>query len=677
MKKLLSIILVLISKLLFAQTEISYNPEWAFVNDNSNGKVSQFFDNDSTSDVILGDDVVGWSGNATREKWIVFEFPESMEVELSAVIMNDGFNQGECKTYLLDLNNQIIPSFVFKGDHYYEGKPVTYNIAPTRVKAFMIERTYPMPTKIRFIGKYKPYIPFTYTPVGKPFEYMNGVVCHPWDFTNGMGDDDLRLKLASAATLFRLYVDGHEIYNEATGEIYLPRLLNKPERDLQVIADKIKSIGGNLIICLQYGIGHTSYPKIIEALAKQFKGQDVIIQGGNEFNRWWKGTADIPNQINLDGFTSPFEATEIMSKCYDLVKAVDPNMKFIVGGLATSSPGYMRGMILARKILFNNKKCWDGFSYHDYSNENGQQNSAGVKDPLGVAPELGGVYNRAINISKNVREFGGETEIYVTEGGYSVSTVNKSYTAVPTPTKDIYHVQADWIIRTMLTYARSGINGFTVYRLYMDENYKWNPTGYISWDYTCGIVDPYMKPYVANYYMRQAKLLTGYVWKETISQMPLVDRFEKDGKSIYSLVMPTHSDATATYNFGSYTTKIYSFQDTGDTLKITSGTGTISVSETPVFVEISSMIALPIKDKPGKGRGKPVKGSATIYPNPTTNILNFDKPREYVMMDANGIELSRGKSKQISTNKLANGLYILRYKNELSGRYEYLKFIKH
>jgi hypothetical protein len=46
------------------------------------------------------------------------------------------------------------------------------------------------------------------------------------------------------------------------------------------------------------------------------------------------------------------------------------------------------------------------------------------------------------------------------------------------------------------------------------------------------------------------------------------------------------------------------------------------------------------------------------------------------MMDFQGIELRRGKSKNLPTSNLPNGLYILKLRNETTGYYEYLKFIK-
>lgn len=73
-----------------------------------------------------------------------------------------------------------------------------------------------------------------------------------------------------------------------------------------------------------------------------------------------------------------------------------------------------------------------------------------------------------------------------------------------------------------------------------------NPTNPIQFG-SSGLINADHPPKLAATYLRQTNTLLGNYTAGTISSNPIVDRYEANGKTIYSLVVPDETGRTATY----------------------------------------------------------------------------------------------------------------------------------
>jgi endoglucanase len=676
MKKLLFIILLTCSFMGHSQ-EIPYKSEWAFVNDNSNQNVSGFFD--GKLDIVA----LGYDSRSLSEKWIVFEFPDHMEVELTKVVFTYKTLPTEIKSWFLDLNYNLVPAYTTNG---------VYEIPPSRVRAFITEWAYENPVEVKFYGSnHKPYVPFAPKRADVTFNNFCGAVTYPYDYQNAPESEDVKRAMLQATGINRIYIDKDWIYS---GKYHFAPLYNKAW-NLDYIFQMCNQYGIDIIPCLKGNEGGELYPELVEQFVirygnnksvpldkvKQFVGGDPWayqeikiglglinkIQLGNEPDRSWRG---IYSEINPDGYLTPFQLAAKLAECYNRVKAIDPAIEVILSGLYNKKPGYIRGMLLWNKMFNGGRKFFDAISYHDYNSVDDL-----LLNPVfgeGLSPEKAGMKGRAGMMLKNIQEFGWEVKVYVTETGYSLSSVNPEKRVPVIEGKTRFQTQGDLILRSLLELSRAGLAGATPYELYQNGSNPGTFDTWMNWDLTCGIIDLDKKtPLPAWNYMYQAKRLIGnYKYESTLQNLPEIDQYDSAGVKRYVAWMPTSNNLTGTYSLSGNAFKTYDVNGISETKDV------ITVTETPIFFDKINLTPLPIKEKPGKGKGKPVKSTTLIYPNPTTSILNLDKQREYVLMDFQGIELKRGKSKNLPTSNLPNGLYILKLRNETTGYYEYLKFIK-
>ncbi|MCK8495661.1 T9SS type A sorting domain-containing protein [Spirosoma sp. RP8] len=339
----------------------------------------------------------------------------------------------------------------------------------------------------------------------------------------------------------------------------------------------------------------------------------------NERDKTWKGRK---------AYQSAREYAANLSAFYDGhkntlgsgvgVKNADPSMTVVIGGLAASSTDYVRGMVdwcrEFRGYLPDGRinLCWDVINQHLYANDaKSSQNGGGSR---GAAPELSGVGEQAAAFVALSHQLAHDMPVWITEAGYDVNQ-GSPFKAIAIGNKSVLETHADWTLRTALLYTRVGIDRLFFYQLY-DDNIQ-NPTQFSS----MGLVnsDKTRKP-AADYLYQTHRLLGDYRYKETISTDPLVDRYELDGRSAYMLVIPDERGRTGTYqlsvNKGDtaqlYTPKIGSDVMSQTSLLSTTGTVTVQVSETPVFVVTSS---------DGKESGD--LGNVQVYPNPTTSFVNL------------------------------------------------------
>jgi uncharacterized protein YjdB len=360
------------------------------------------------------------------------------------------------------------------------------------------------------------------------------------------------------------------------------------------------------------------------------KGLNLVkyIECDNERDKWWKGRKAYQTgreyAANLSAFYDGHKNT--MGPGVG-VKNADSTMMVVMGGVATPTPDYLRGMIdwcienRGYKADGSVNLCWDVINYHLYSDDGGSMQGLGTR---GAAPEVAHADTFAAAFIKAAHAYAKDMPVWITETGYDINT-GSVIKAIPIGSKTALQTQADWTLRTCLLNARMGIERTFFYMMY-DDNIA-NPTKFAS----SGLINPDRSRKPAADYLRQANTLMGeYVYKETISTNPIVDRYELAGKSAYVLVKPTENGSTMSYTLNVGTTgsvRAYSPTIGQDTMNVatmsTSGTNvTLTVTETPLFV-------IPVaSSKEGAAFNNPVddiqaQSDILVYPNPTAGNVNF------------------------------------------------------
>ncbi|WP_158991514.1 T9SS type A sorting domain-containing protein [Mucilaginibacter sp. L196] len=374
------------------------------------------------------------------------------------------------------------------------------------------------------------------------------------------------------------------------------------------------------------------------------KGTALIqyIECDNERDKWWKGT---------NAYQTSYEYAANMSAFYDGnmnamgpgvgVKNADATMQVVMGGLASADPSYVQGMIDWCKLHRGYKAdgtvnlCWDVINYHFYSN-NGV--SGGVAT-TGVAPELSGTMKTAQAFVKMSHLYAHDMPVWVTESGYDVNS-GSPQRAPAIGSKTALQVEADWILRTSMLYARAGVA-----RLFFYEAYDDNPTNPIQYG-SSGLLNPdFSRRPAANYLYELNKQFGNYLYKQSLSSNPIVDQYQDSAKVMYALAIPDQVGRTASYtlNLGTADSAIiYSPSMTGNMMsstavKLTGGKLTVNVTETPTFVVpvgiASGVVPPPDTTKTTVPPSKPdstgtdtstVKTPASgigLYPNPTSKYV--------------------------------------------------------
>jgi endoglucanase len=415
------------------------------------------------------------------------------------------------------------------------------------------------------------------------------------------------------------------------------------------------------------------------------KGMNVVkyIECDNERDKWWKGRKAYQTGREYAANLSAFYDGNMNTMGPGVgVKNADTSMKVVMGGVAMPTIDFLIGMIDWCKEFRGYKAdgsvnlCWDVINYHLYSDDNGSMQGTGTR---GAAPEVAHADTFACKFIKAAHTYAKDMPVWITETGYDINT-GSVIKAIPIGTKTALQTQADWILRTSLLNARMGIERTFFYMMY-DDNID-NPTKFAS----SGFINPDRTRKPAADYLRQANRVMGeYVYKETISSNPIVDRYELDGVSAYVLVKPTENGSTMSYtlNLGvSGTARVYTptvGQDTASvtTLPTTGTNVTLTVTETPIFVK-----AVPGGVLGGKVQGEQKtvetvipQSKITVYPNPTTGSVHFtvdnDKANkvDITVYDEGGracknysFDKSAGKfSETIDIGNLPNGLYFVEF----------------
>jgi hypothetical protein len=432
-------------------------------------------------------------------------------------------------------------------------------------------------------------------------------------------------------------------------------------------------------------------------------GMNLIkyIECENERDKWWKGRK---------AYQTGFEYAANLSAFYDGnkntmgagvgVKNADPNIKVVIGGIASTSTDYVRAIIdwcrenRGYKADGSVNLCFDVINYHSYANNAG--NSQGGQSTRGAAPEVSGSAACANDFAQLAREY--NLEAWITETGYDLnqgSTLHAPAIGTKTPEQ----VEADWIVRTALLGARNNITKNFFYQMYdyaPASTLMFASSGLLNnGQYNGGV---FSRKLPADYVMQTQNLIGNYFYKETISSDPTVDRYQLNDTSIYALAIPDEVGRTASYTLKTGTAdsaRIFTFVAGSDvmqmqTVKLLNGQITLTVTETPIFVRLVGQIAmqatartiatdttnnhLSLNENQVKIQNTNIEAEIRIFPNPTTDILNVQlKNEKQQNVEMRIIEAASGKvfksfnlndrstniSKQINVKSLPAGMFVL------------------
>jgi len=315
------------------------------------------------------------------------------------------------------------------------------------------------------------------------------------------------------------------------------------------------------------------------------------IECGNERDRWWGGDETHQTAEQYAANMSAFYDGHIGKLGNGVgVKAADPNMQVVMGGLATADIKFVQRMVdwcRANRGLKPDGSvnlCFDVINYHLYSNNGDVRKQK--KATTGIAPELsisGEVANQFVKLANSLP---GHPEVWVTETGYDIN--QESYQkAESIGLKTVLANQADWILRTSLLYIRYGVKRVFFYQLFDDH------AGGTSQYATSGLAEGIKRRPAADYILQTTKLMGDYNYIKTISNDPLVDQYKLGNKTMYVLTIPDETNRKASYTLdlgGAKTANIHSLKIGADVMdskqvSTTNGKITLEVTETPVFIE--------------------------------------------------------------------------------------------
>ncbi|MFD2933951.1 T9SS type A sorting domain-containing protein [Spirosoma flavum] len=401
------------------------------------------------------------------------------------------------------------------------------------------------------------------------------------------------------------------------------------------------------------------------------------IECNNEPDKTWKGR---------NGYQSAREYAANMSAFYDGhkntlgpgvgVKNADPSVTVVMGGMSTAKTDYMRAMIDWCKEFRGYRPdgsvnlCWDVMNQHLYANDvKSSQNGGATR---GAAPELAGVGEQAAAFVKLSRQYAGGMPVWITEAGYDINK-ESPFRAIPIGRKTVLETQADWILRTSLLYSRVGIDRVFYFQAYDFDIL--NPTQFSSMG-LLNEIGKTRKP-AADYLYQAKNLLGNYHYKETLNKDPLVDRYELDGQSAYVLVIPDEQGRTGTYSLSvikgdtvQICTPTIGRDEMTRTVQVSqTGTVTVNVSETPVFI-------MPMREAGNKV--KTDLRTLQVYPNPTSDYVKLTIENENTtLVDVTVYDNSGRRYKQVSFLKsgrffneqldlssLPHGSYLLEVRQE-------------
>lgn len=184
-----------------------------------------------------------------------------------------------------------------------------------------------------------------------------------------------------------------------------------------------------------------------------------FIEVGNEWDRWW--------DIGTGKYLTPQEHAALLLACYDAIKAADPNMKVVMGGLTNFDLRYLRAMqdwFTARGRVF----AADLVNIHHYSSYG---NLPGIHPPTwrindACPPEMDKDFQTIGQVVAWAKSIG--LPCWVSEYGYDTQPGSQMY-VTPYAGLTSEQIQAQLVARATLEYLRYGVQRCYFFTL-ADEN---------------------------------------------------------------------------------------------------------------------------------------------------------------------------------------------------------------
>ncbi|MFD0673432.1 fibronectin type III domain-containing protein [Cohnella sp. GCM10027633] len=324
-------------------------------------------------------------------------------------------------------------------------------------------------------------------------------------------------------------------------------------------------------------------------------GLDTLkyFENWNEQDKWWR---------DREGYFNPYEYAAMSSADFDGhqgamgntvgVRNADPNAKLVMGGLADPKLEYVRALKFWSDFNRGGSFPWDVINIHHYSNNGTNQTTGNA----GISPEADDLKGKLQKFVDYRDRYLPGKEVWITEFGYDTNQSSPQKVSA-IGTMSVQEVQANWIVRSYLAAAASGIDKAAMYML-RDVNAA-SSTQFDSSGLT-GSQSTGHAPKISWYYVYTLKnRLTGmqYLGEQDSGNASVkIYKFKNatTGAGAYVVWSPTSSDAKVNnYSLslqGSPTSATLVTMASGDTDGVTSslsmsgGAVTVNVSERPIFV---------------------------------------------------------------------------------------------
>lgn len=265
----------------------------------------------------------------------------------------------------------------------------------------------------------------------------------------------------------------------------------------------------------------------------------TYIEVGNELDRWWK--------IGTSEYMTPQEHAAMLIACYDSIKAADPKLKVVLGGLTDFDDKYLEAMRIFCTSR-GRKFPADIINVHHYSSAG---NIAGVLPPTwpvnqAIPVELdknAGAFTKCFTFARILG-----LPIWVTEFGYDTQP-GSQMTPISDGRLTGEQLQALWSPRAALEYLRLGADRVYIFTLADEPNpnaglftssglLKGENTGYVP------------KEGFASF-AGLGKVLKGWsLASDQSTQSTRILKFKQGTRTLYAFWSPTNTALSFPANIG-------------------------------------------------------------------------------------------------------------------------------
>ncbi len=259
----------------------------------------------------------------------------------------------------------------------------------------------------------------------------------------------------------------------------------KPTVVFQGVPNNIKNAANNTNqmegLPAPYGADLTnpaSYSEYIKAIVTVVKayGTKCEYELINEWDKNWQ-VGHWSEATKYYSNMNPIEYITFLTECIKAMKAANPNIKIIMGGMV--SPNISNIRVMADYMRDNNLSAYlpDAINFHNYSVDSPNQYTEPTKC---VSPEDYGFASKTSSfVAKCNQEFP-NIPVYCTEFGFGTGTSNYSIKGFTDPET----VQGSWIVRNFLQLSLGGINKAYLFNFHDDNSSdKFATNGIITKEY--------------------------------------------------------------------------------------------------------------------------------------------------------------------------------------------------